>query len=203
MLITKSNLIASRESLRLAKLGYDLMDRKRVILMQELSQMMDDVKTLRTVIDEAYDDAYYSLQNANISIGSFTTRAIASQVTVDDGVEIVYRSVMGIEIPKVHLNKTISNEPQFRVQGTDSHLDEAFMRFNIVKSYTVKLAELDNGMYRLAKAIEKSRKRANALAYIVIPNLESEIKMISEALEEKEREDFIRMKLVKSQTDRR
>lgn len=202
MLITKSNLMASRESLRLARLGYDLMDRKRVILMQELSQMMDDVKALRTVIDDAYEEAYVALQNTNVSIGSFTTQAVANQVTVETGIDIVYRSVMGIEIPKVHLIKLAELKPEYRLNISDSTLDDAFNKFALVKEYTVKLAELDNGMYRLAKAIEKSRKRANALSHIVIPNLEVSIKVISDALEEKEREEFIRMKLVKNQEPR-
>ncbi|AZK44181.1 V-type ATP synthase subunit D [Erysipelothrix piscisicarius] len=194
MLITKGNLLACKESLRLAKLGYELMDRKRVILMQELSKMMDDVKELRDVIDETYDKAYLSLQRANVSLGVIDR--IAKLMPVEEEIKIVYRSVMGIEIPKVTIEEKEVKIP-YALSVSNSRLDEVFLQMRQVKLYTAKLAELDNGMYRLAKAIEKSRKRANALEQIVIPDLEIKIKTISDALEEKEREEFIRMKLVK------
>lgn len=194
MLITKGNLLACKESLRLAKLGYELMDRKRIILMQELSKMMDDVKELRDVIDETYDKAYISLQRANVSLGVIDR--IANLMPVEEDIKIVYRSVMGIEIPKVTIEEKEVKIP-YALSVSNSRLDEVFLQMRQVKLYTSKLAELDNGMYRLAKAIEKSRKRANALEQIVIPDLEIKIKTISDALEEKEREEFIRMKLVK------
>lgn len=194
MLITKGNLLACKESLRLAKLGYELMDRKRIILMQELSKMMDDVKELRDVIDETYDKAYLSLQRANVSLGVIDR--IANLMPVEEDIKIVYRSVMGIEIPKVTIEEKEVKIP-YALSVSNSRLDEVFLQMRKVKLYTAKLAELDNGMYRLAKAIEKSRKRANALEQIVIPDLEIKIKTISDALEEKEREEFIRMKLVK------
>ncbi|WP_159648196.1 V-type ATP synthase subunit D [Erysipelothrix aquatica] len=194
MLITKGNLLASKESLRLANLGYELMDRKRIILMQELSKMMDDVKDLREVIDNAYEEAYIALQKANVSYGVIDR--IAQLMPVEEDIKIVYRSVMGIEIPKVSLEDKPLEIP-FSLGITNSKLDDVYLKMRTVKYYTVKLAELDNGMYRLAKAIEKSRKRANALDRVVIPNLERDIKTISEALEEKEREEFLRMKMVK------
>ncbi|MDE8339507.1 V-type ATP synthase subunit D [Erysipelothrix rhusiopathiae] len=194
MLITKGNLLACKESLRLAKLGYELMDRKRIILMQELSKMMDDVKELRDVIDETYYKAYISLQRANVSLGVIDR--IANLMPVEEDIKIVYRSVMGIEIPKVTIEEKEVKIP-YALSVSNSRLDEVFLQMRQVKLYTAKLAELDNGMYRLAKAIEKSRKRANALEQIVIPDLEIKIKTISDALEEKEREEFIRMKLVK------
>ncbi|NLL75325.1 MAG: V-type ATP synthase subunit D [Erysipelothrix sp.] len=194
MLITKGNLMACKESLRLANLGYELMDRKRIILMQELSKMMDDVKALRSVIDETYDRAYAALQRANLSLGII--ERVANVTPVETNVKIVYRSVMGIEIPKVSIPESELKIP-YALSVSNSRLDEVYLEMRQVKFYTVKLAELDNGMFRLAKAIEKSRKRANALNEIVIPDLEVKIKLINDALEEKEREEFIRMKMVK------
>src|SRR5690554_4683493 len=194
MLITKGNLLSSKESLRLAKLGYELMDRKRMILMQELNKLMDDVKDLRDVIDKAYEEAYESLQKANVSYSVIDR--LAQLMPIEENIKIVYRSVIGIEIPKVTLEPKPLDVP-FALGITNSHLDDVYIKMRQVKYYTIKLAELDNGMYQLAKAIEKSRKRANALERIVIPNLESDIRFISDALEEKEREEFLRMKKVK------
>ena len=69
--------------------------------------------------------------------------------------------------------------------------------FYNVKQLTVLLAEVENSVYRLANTIRKTQKRANALRNISIPRFESTIKVISEALEEKEREEFTRQKVIK------
>lgn len=63
---------------------------------------------------------------------------------------------------------------------------------------TVTLVEVENSVYRLANAIRKAQKRANALRNIVIPGFEHDIKFISDALEEKEREEFSRQKVIKN-----
>lgn len=194
MLITKGELMNAKESLRLANLGYSLMDRKNVILMQELSKMMEDAKSLRETVDQAYQKAYYSLQRANISLG--VIQQVANITPIETGLKIVNRSVMGIEIPMVTLEPQEIQLP-YSLSITNSKLDEVYLEMRQVKYLTVKLAQIDIGMFRLAQAIQKSRKRANALEGFVIPDLKYKIKHIGDALEEKEREEFTRMKLVK------
>ena len=103
---------------------------------------------------------------------------------------------MGIEIPIVTLIDKPIQIP-YSLSISNSRLDEVYLEMRKVKYFTVKLAQMDNGMFRLAQAIQKSRKRANALEGFVIPDLQSKIKTISDALEEKDREEFTRMKLVK------
>ena len=66
---------------------------------------------------------------------------------------------------------------------------------------TAELAEIENRVYRLADAIKKTQKRANALDNIMIPQFTATIKYITEALEEKEREDFSRLKVIKRQKE--
>ncbi len=195
MLMTKGNLLSAKESLKLAKTGYELMDRKHILLMRELSNMLDDANKLRNDIDFAYKQAYIALQKANITIGK--VEEIAQRMPLNNDVKIRYRSVMGIEIPKLESLSQTSLFP-YGLTHSNSRLDEAYLEMMKVKDYTIKLAEIDVGMFRLAKAIQTSRKRANALKNIVIPNLEHTIKVISDDLEEKERESFIRMKLIKN-----
>ena len=68
---------------------------------------------------------------------------------------------------------------------------------------TAKLAEVENGIYRLAVAIKKTQKRANALKNILIPKFMNISKYISDSLEEKEREEFSRLKVIKTQKSRK
>ncbi|MHB8096583.1 MAG: V-type ATP synthase subunit D [Erysipelotrichaceae bacterium] len=193
---TKGNLIASKKSLELAKLGYDLMDRKRNVLIREMMNLVDKVKFLRENITETYQEAYLALQQANISLG--VVNEIANAITIEEGINIVYRSVMGVEIPMVTMNET-DVVLEYGFEESNSRLDEATIKYVLAKRLTVVLAEVDTSIYRLARAIQKTQKRANALKNIVIPNLEGDIKYISEALEEKEREGFIRLKVIKNQ----
>lgn len=192
---TKGNLLATKKSLQLAKLGYDLMDRKRNVLVREMMLLVDKVKNLRDEITIAYEQAYLALQQANISLG--VVGEIAQSVTIETGVKVVYRSVMGVEIPNVSMDETeIIFEYGF--EESNSKLDEATVKFIEVKRLTILLSEVDNAIYRLARAIQKTQKRANALRNIVLPQLKDEVKYISEALEEKEREEFTRLKVIKN-----
>jgi V/A-type H+-transporting ATPase subunit D len=192
---TKGNLLSTKKSLQLAKLGYDLMDRKRNVLVREMMLLVDKVKNLRDEITIAYEQAYLALQQANISLG--VVGEIAQSITIETGVKVVYRSVMGVEIPNVSMDETeIIFEYGF--EESNSKLDEATVKFIEVKRLTILLSEVDNAIFRLARAIQKTQKRANALRNIVLPQLKEDVKVISEALEEKEREEFTRLKVIKN-----
>jgi len=193
---TKGNLINTKKSLALATLGYDLLDRKRNILVRELMSLISTAKSIRGSIEDTYKEAYSALQNANITLGIISN--VAKSVPIEDGIEVSYRSVMGVEIPKI----TITEKPLNIFYGfskSNSQLDMAYICFDKVKKLTVVLAEVENSIYRLANAIKKTQSRANALKNIIIPRFEDVVKFISNSLEEKEREDFSRLKVIKSQ----
>jgi len=196
VLPTKGNLIATKHSLELATTGYELMDRKRNILTREMMGLISKAEELQSRIDSTFSEAYDALMLANISMGK--TIHVAESVPVDNSIEIRYRSVMGVEIP------TITDAPDSRrisygLSVTNSAMDDALQKFGKVKELTRELAELENTIYRLAFTIKKTQKRANALRNIVIPGYESTIALITEALEEKEREEFSRLKVIKAQ----
>ncbi len=192
---TKGNLISTKKSFALAKLGYELLDRKRNILIRELMTLVEIAKTVRENIEGTYQKAYESLVYANISLGLISE--IASTMPVEDSIKISYRSVMGVEIPSISLDDT-SLEMSYGFYNTNSSLDLAYKSFVDVKKMTVMLAEVENGIFRLALNIKKTQSRANALKNIIIPKFEDTIKYITNSLEEKEREDFSRLKVIKS-----
>lgn len=197
---TKGNLIATKKSLSIAKMGYELMDRKRNILVREMMSLVDKVKMLRDEITIAYENGYYLLQQANVSTGVISN--IAEQVAVEKSVKLTYRSVMGVEIPTIIYTPSEKIEIEYGLEESNSRVDEAFVQFQKVKELTMIIAEVDNSVYRLANAIRKTQKRANALKNIVIPDFEATIKFISESLEEKEREEFSRLKVIKANKEK-
>ena len=194
---TKGNLLNIKKSLGLARMGFELMDRKRNILIRELMTLIDRAKSIRTRIDDTYTRAYAALQRANITLGQSVCNNIAATIPLEDSVEISFRSVMGVELPSVTIQSE-SPQPSYGLSDTNSQLDYAYLCFQQVKGMIAELAELENCIYRLATAIKKTQSRANALKNIIIPQFEESSKFISDALEEKEREDFSRLKVIKS-----
>lgn len=192
---TKGNLMLSKKALQLATLGYDLLDRKRNILIRELMKLVDKAQTLRSSIEKTYSEAYLALQQANISLGLITS--FAQCVPIENGVNIRSQSVMGVDLPTVEL-ETKPLQVHYGFARTTSSLDMAYIAFEKVKQITAVLAEVENGIYRLSVAIRKTQRRANALQNIIIPNNQSVVKYITDSLEEKDREEFSRMKVIKA-----
>ena len=193
---TKGNLILAKNSLALARLGYGLMDKKRNILIRELMNLIDEAKDIQSEIDATFTAAYQALQQANIELGIHYVQEIGMSVPVEDSIRIKVRSIMGTEIPLVQ-HEAPPLTPTYAFGDTTQSLDEARMKFEKVKELTIKLSMVENSAYRLATNIKKTQKRANALKNITIPSYETLTKNITNSLEEKDREEFTRLKVIK------
>ena len=136
-----------------------------------------------------------SLQKANIMLGVISP--YANQIPLENSVKVSYRSVMGVELPTVSIDDD-RDKMVYSSSMTNSQFDRAYICFNETKRLTVTLAEIENSIYRLAIAIKKTQKRANALKNILIPKYTAQVKFITNALEEKEREEFSRQKIIKA-----
>ncbi|WP_407383549.1 V-type ATP synthase subunit D [Ruminococcus sp.] len=193
---TKGNLMNTKKSLTLARVGYELLDRKRNILIREMMTLIDHANAIQEKIDGAYEDAYLALQRANITNGF--CEDIAKAVPVEEGLKLDFRSVMGVEIPVLTMDDQQSARYlHYGMRATNSAIDNVYIHFTKVKELTVELAEIENSVYRLADAIKKTQKRANALKNIMIPRFEETVKFITDALDEKDREEFSRLKVIK------
>ena len=193
---TKGNLMSTKKSLDLARVGFELLDRKRNILVREMMALIDRAASIQSRIDDGYAKAYLALQRANVAHGICAD--IAAAEPVENGLSLSSRSVMGVEIPIVKLDPQ-PVELNYGFVSSSALVDEAYIRFDEVKKLTAELAEVENSVYRLATAVNKTQKRANALKNIIIPRLTSTVKYITDSLEEKEREDFPRLKVIKAQ----
>ena len=197
---TKGNLIAAKRSLALAIIGFDLMDKKRRILVREFMLLLDSAKQLQGEINKTFTEAYSSLQNSNVTFG--LPNEIAMNIPEENGLDVKFHSVMGVELPTITLEEKEHSLP-YGLFVSNSMLDNAYGSFIQVKKLCVTLAQVENSVYRLAGEIKKTQKRANALKNIVIPRFNFNIKRISDALEEKEREEFIRLKVIKSNKNKK
>ena len=193
---TKGNLMLAKNSLALARQGYELMDKKRNILIRELMDLIDQARDIQSEIDTTFREAYQALQKANIELGINYVQEISASVPVENGIRIKARSIMGTEIPLVQYEPEPLNLT-YAYYSTRESLDEARAKFQKVKELTIKLSMVENSAYRLANNIKKTQKRANALKNITIPMYETLTKDITNALEEKDREEFTRLKVIK------
>lgn len=193
---TKGNLMAAKNTLRLSRQGYEMLDKKRNILIREMMALIDEAKVIEEKIETTFSGAYHALESANIMMGCETVEQLAHSAEVEENVQINLRSVMGVELPITNLLQKTS-KPSYSFYETTSAFDETFVRFSDVKRLAVRLAEIENSVYRLALGIKKTQKRANALKNITIPMYEKITKEIINSLEEKEREEYTRMKMIK------
>lgn len=195
---TKGNLILAKNSLALAKQGYELMDKKRNILIRELMELIDKADSIQKEILVTYETAYKALEAANIELGINYVMESASSVPTEESITIKSRSIMGVEIPHIDYDKN-SISPTYSFYGSSLNFDKARVAFEKVKELSIELAAIENSAYRLATNVKKTQKRANALQNITIPTFTERVKSISNALEEKEREEFTRLKVIKRQ----
>ncbi len=197
---TKGNLILAKNSLALATQGYGLMDKKRNILLRELTGLIDRAKGIQSEIDSTFTAAYAALQKANIEMGIRMVEEIADSIPEDNSFRVKARSIMGTEIPLVEYEPAPPSRPPYSFYSTTDSLDAACRAFMKVKELTAELSMVETSAYRLAESIKKTQKRANALKNITIPSCQALVTDISNALEEKEREEFTRLKVIKRST---
>ncbi|HZH93623.1 MAG TPA: V-type ATP synthase subunit D [Tissierellaceae bacterium] len=196
---TKANLIKSKNSLRFALKGFELLDKKRVVLIREMMALIDVAEDLQWRIDENFAQAYEALKLANITKGSEYIEDFAQSIEKERDYQVLFKSVMGVEVPIIKREeKSLTTEYGFF--RTNAAFDKTVLSFIEIRNLIYQLAEVENSVYKLAMEIKKTQKRANALDKIQIPRYKTTIKYIDEVLQEKEREDFFRLKRVKGKT---
>ena len=166
------------------------------ILIRELMDLIDEARSIQEEIDTTFTYAYQCLQRANIENGISNVELLAYTVPIENSITIQTRSIMGTEIPHVKYVPD-AGKPTYSFSTTHESIDKAREAFRKVKDLTVKLSMVENAAYRLASNIKKTQKRANALQNITIPMYSSLVYTITNALEEKEREEFTRLKVIK------
>lgn len=193
---TKSNLMKTKEELQFAKLGYELLDQKRNILVMELLNLVERADAAQKVLDETFATAFKSLENGVLQIGKLKIASFSSGVNINSQIDLQSRKVMGVSLPIVQTSFE-EKSPYFSMSGTPYYIDEAISHFKNVVQSIGAFAELKISITRLAKEVKKTIRKVNALEKIVIPDLQETVTHISNRLEEAERENLILLKNIK------
>jgi len=194
---TKSNLIREKERLSLALEGYELLERKREILVMELMRRIEAVKALEREIERRAGSAYPALRRMLLSVGRERAGLLAEGASSDFGAETGRTQVAGIAAPTLTARvpkRTLRSS--FMNSFADS--DETVLEFTELLRLVAEMAGLRSVVWRLAKEVRKTQRRVNALEKMVIPESKARKAFIEAALEERERESVFTVKLLKA-----
>ncbi len=199
---TRSNLLKLKDELKFAKLGYELLDQKRNILIIELLTLVDQAVDYQSRVEETLAGAYGSLQGAVMAMGKLKVGNLSGAVNIDTSIVLKERRVMGVRLPKV---ETAFEErgPYFSPLDTSFQVEDALENFKEALKMMGRLAELKVSIMRLAQEAKKTIRKVNALEKIAIPDLEETLTYTTGRLEEAERESFLLMKQVKNRLDKK
>lgn len=193
---TKSKLLALKRQLAFAEEGYDLLDQKRQILVLELMGRLDRAQETERRAEEALRRAHAALREALMDVGSEALDRAALGVRMNHQAALSPQPLMGLRLPRV---QATVQEPgvQFGFIATSASTDVAAQRFVEVLPVLAELAELETAVIRLARELRKTQRRYNALSKIFIPAHEETITYITASLEERERESFTILKMIR------
>lgn len=197
---TRTNLMRLRGDLSFAREGHELLEQKREILVIELKRVMARAVEAQRTVDAELAKAYTALGHAQAAAGVTGAYSAARAVNISAELNMSERRVMGVTIPEVHLSMT-DNPPYYGPRGTSVWTDEAVSQFKKALAAIAVLAEARISVLRLAREIQKTVRRVNALERIFIPDYEETIDYVQGALEESDREAFFVLKLVKDRLE--
>jgi V/A-type H+-transporting ATPase subunit D len=198
---TKSNLLREKETLALAIEGYDLLERKREILMLELMKRIGEVRTLDEDMRKRAGTAYPVLRRMLLASGKDRARELATGVRADFAAREYRVQVSGISMPALE-----AVAPEHRLQSSfmnsSADSDETAAEFSALLELVAKMAGLRAIVWRLAKEVRRTQRRVNALEKMVIPESRAVKAFIEASLEEREREAVFSTKLLKARKER-
>jgi len=202
---TRMELLKLKQRVSLAQKGHDLLREKMDALVIEFFGIVRRIGEVRAKTMRQLSSAYRALSICFATQGTIETYQAAREARKEAEVDISTRHVMGITVPVIEA-KPVERHALARgygVYATSSALDEASRAFEKALENLIKLAELEESAREIALELEKTKRRVNALEYVILPSLKSMVKFISMRLDEMERENFSRLKRIKAMLEAR
>ena len=193
---TRSSLLEISRNLEFTREGSELLEQKRQILVIELMSRIDAARELQEQVDKKMAEAYKELRRAALRAGSDALARTALAVALQHRLKLESRPLMGIRIPIV---ETHIEKPGLEMGMADSPAatDDVLKKFTEALEVIGQLAEVQTVVFRVARELKKTQRRVNALEKIFLPDYEETLAYIVDTLEERERESFIMMKMLK------
>ena len=202
---TRMELLSLKNRTKLAVKGHGLLKEKRDALIKEFFDILDRVKGVREAAERSLKEANEALLEAQIAMGDLAVRKASLSVKESIDVDIKSRSVMGVSVPvtNVKMEERSIIDRGYSFSDTTIQLDEAAKKFEESIKFLIELGEVEKTIFLLAEEIEATKRRVNALDHIMIPRFENTEKYIDMRLQEMERENFVRLKMIRSTIEKK
>jgi len=179
----RMELLRLKKRLVVAKRGHKLLKDKRDALIQEFIRLVKENKTIREELEDKLMKCYVIFSNASSLMSKITLEETLMFPKAKSTIELTFKNIMSVNVPK-YIFKYEGNFYAYSLINTTPELDIALRNFYEILPLMLQLAELDKAVSLLADEIEKTRRRVNALEYVLIPDLEETIKFITMKLDE-------------------
>ena len=201
---TKIELIKIRRSMQVAKMVHKILDDKREVLLKKIDEMIEEANKAREDIWSPLGEIYTAVYNSYMSLGTATLEAVADSTPNVMEADVNVRRIVDVKIPTLQVKTTEGGSRlSYGFTETNATVDKAAKLIKNMLPSVCKAAEYENAIFSLAKELERTQKLINALEYIIIPQYQDAIYFIKATLEEREREEFVRIKKVKVALDKR
>lgn len=193
---TRMELLKLKKRLALAKRGHKLLKDKQDELMRKFLEFVNKNKEIRIKLDEEMNDFYNEYYATTVEYDSQQVKSMFflsdSKLSLNQTTE----AVMNLRLPHFEVNSE-GDIHSFGYKDVDIDFDIHLLKLKELSIKLIELAEIENNVKELAIEIEKTRRRVNALEYILIPNLEETIRYIGMKIGEVERSNLTRLMKVK------
>ena len=193
---TKANLIAAKDQLSLLNTGLDILDKSRKALISAHDSKIKQRDELNKEVNESIAEVGHNFKKAKVTMGESKLADISALIPVDDSISLKESEFMQTKVYDIEFTPS-KLSLSYSFYETNDTFDKAVLSFNELKAKILRLAELDTTINNLNRQIKKTSKKVNSLEKVQIPKLEDRIKEISSLIEEKEREEFSKTKMVK------
>jgi len=197
---TRSEELRLKERIELAENGHNILEKKRDGLIHEFMEITGDAKEVNQELADVYSQAKLKLLMSKIYDGEDMVQANAFSVKNEPKITSSTQNIMGVVVPEIETEKISTSilQREYGITSASSRIDSVADKYEKLLEKIVEAAETQTKVLKLLSEIEKTKRRVNALEHKVIPEQKDALEMISQSLEESEREETFRMKKVKN-----
>lgn len=200
---TKIELLKYKRSSQVAVMVQKILDDKRKVLLKNIEEMIEEASKARGGIWDPLQDIYASVNEAYLGLGTSRVDLVAESTPPVMEVDMQVRRVVDVKVPVLAVSEKDTKSMPYGFADTNSSIDRASKQIKTLLPQICKAAEYENSILSLAKALEKTQKLLNALENIIIPQYQQRVRFILATLEEREREEFAKLKKLKEAMEKR
>jgi len=193
---TRLEYIRAKRRIRIAQKGLKLLKLKRQALILEFFNISKTSARLRGELQSELIKGYQSIRMAEMLDGEMRLENEAMKIPHLKKLQILPKNVMGVRIPKLEGGNREQAITEYLLELPTS-ISEAIKTFQELHKIVLDVAEKETTLRKLLYEIEKTKRKANAIENVFIPNLGAAVKFIMFRLDEIERDTFTMLKTVK------